>query len=155
MAINFACQVCTVKYQASVFLHWPHSFVAWSILKNLGQIFNSTVLTRSVNNPLIHNVEQFLGFTWLHMFMWGSKWVKQILDLCLFGCFKSFLVYLCRCVGHKAGLENVVRKQQFLIMVSKTCWHIFDFQIPHLNKMKNKTKQLDNGLYTLSWFPEN
>jgi hypothetical protein len=154
MAINFACQVCTVKYQASVFCIdlAPSSIGPYK--KTLVWYFIVHTL-RSVNNPLIHNVEQFLGFTWLHIFMWGSKWVKQILDLCLFGCFKSFLVYLCRSVGHKARLENVVRKQQFFIMVSQTCWHIFDLQIPHLNKMKNKTKQLDNGLYTLSWFPEN
>jgi hypothetical protein len=36
---------CTVKYQTSVFLHGPRSFVARSILKNLGLTFHSTDLT--------------------------------------------------------------------------------------------------------------
>ena len=31
--IDLACSVCTVKYQTSVFLHGPRSFVARSILK--------------------------------------------------------------------------------------------------------------------------
>jgi hypothetical protein len=43
--IDLACSVCTVKYQTSVFLHGPRSFVAWSILKNLGLIFHITDLT--------------------------------------------------------------------------------------------------------------
>jgi hypothetical protein len=43
--IDLACSVCTVKYQTSVFLHGPRSFVARSILKNLGLIFHSTDLT--------------------------------------------------------------------------------------------------------------
>jgi hypothetical protein len=34
--IDLACSVCTVKYQTA------RSFVAWSILKNLGLIFHST-----------------------------------------------------------------------------------------------------------------
>jgi hypothetical protein len=37
--IDLACSVCTVKYQTSAgFLHGPRSFVARSILKNLGLI---------------------------------------------------------------------------------------------------------------------
>jgi hypothetical protein len=44
--IDLACSVCTVKYQTSVFLQGPRSFVARSILKNLGLIFHSTNLTR-------------------------------------------------------------------------------------------------------------
>ena len=43
--IDLACSVCTVKYQTSVFLHGPRSFVTRSILKNLGLIFHSTDLT--------------------------------------------------------------------------------------------------------------
>jgi hypothetical protein len=43
--IDLACSVCTVKYQTSVFLHGPRSFVARSTLKNLGLIFHSTDLT--------------------------------------------------------------------------------------------------------------
>ena len=44
--IDLACSVCTVKYHADLcFLHGPRSFVARSILKNLGLIFHSTVLT--------------------------------------------------------------------------------------------------------------
>jgi hypothetical protein len=44
--IDLACSVCTVKYQISLcFLHGPRSFVARSILKNLGLIFHSTDLT--------------------------------------------------------------------------------------------------------------
>jgi hypothetical protein len=43
--IDLACSVCTVKYQTSVFLHGARSFVARSILKNLGLIFHSTDLT--------------------------------------------------------------------------------------------------------------
>jgi hypothetical protein len=43
--INLACSVCTVKYQTSFFLHGPRSFVARSILKNIGLIFHSTDLT--------------------------------------------------------------------------------------------------------------
>jgi hypothetical protein len=42
--IYLACSVCTVEYQTSVFLHGPRSFVARSILKNLGLIFHSTDL---------------------------------------------------------------------------------------------------------------
>ena len=44
--IDLACSVCTLKYQTYVFfLHGPRSFVARSILKNLGLIFHSTDLT--------------------------------------------------------------------------------------------------------------
>ena len=42
--IDLACSVCTVKYQ-TCFLHGPRSFVARSILKNLGLIFHNTDLT--------------------------------------------------------------------------------------------------------------
>jgi hypothetical protein len=43
--IDLACSVCTVKYQTSVFCMDLGSFVARSILKNLGLIFYSTDLT--------------------------------------------------------------------------------------------------------------
>jgi hypothetical protein len=43
--IGLACSVCTVKYQTSCFFHGSRSFVAQSILKNLGLIFHSTDLT--------------------------------------------------------------------------------------------------------------
>jgi hypothetical protein len=44
--IDLACSVCTVKYQTSVFcMDLARSFVARSILKNLGLIFHSTDLT--------------------------------------------------------------------------------------------------------------
>jgi hypothetical protein len=44
--IDLACSVCTVEYQTSVFcMHGPRSFVARSILKNLGLTFHSTDLT--------------------------------------------------------------------------------------------------------------
>ena len=51
--IDLACSVCTVKYQTSVFLHGPRSFVARSILKNVGLIFHSTDRTSEVNKPLL------------------------------------------------------------------------------------------------------
>ena len=41
---DLACSVCTVKYQ-TLFFAWTRSFVARSILKNLGMIFHSTDLT--------------------------------------------------------------------------------------------------------------
>jgi hypothetical protein len=44
--IDLACSVCTVKYQTSVFcMDLYRSFVARSILKNVGLIFHSTNLT--------------------------------------------------------------------------------------------------------------
>ncbi len=56
--IDLACSVCMYCEISDIcFLHGPRSFVARSILKNLGLIFHSiTVQTsRSVNKPLLYN----------------------------------------------------------------------------------------------------